>query len=118
MLDQTGGLPYDRVEATQGYKMERYENPAAVVARRLRSLERGVCAAMAGKQKKAEAEQKNISVASAQPKGTKLKVCRKTAAHHTAQVAPAAEAPAAAAVVVVGGQRMARPGRSRVDAPA
>ena len=83
----TNGVPYDRVETQAGMRVERYENPAAVVARRLRNLERGVCAAMGVNQKRAQAQGRRTSVATAN-KGVKLKVCRKQA-HHSAQVAPA-----------------------------
>lgn len=117
-VDKTGGVPYDKVEVQGGTTIERYENPAAVVARRLRKLERGVCAAMGGKQKKAEAEQKRTTVASANKGAVKLKVCRKQA-HHSAQVAPAHTALGAsvpAAVSAPGGAVEQGPTRSRVPA--
>ena len=94
--DKTGGVAYGEADGHVGIPIERYENPAAVVARRLRKLEREGLKAMGGNQAKQAKQGKRTSVEAEGAKGVKLKVCR-ARAHHSAQVAPASP-PAAEAV--------------------
>ena len=94
----TDGMPYDKVTAELGTEIERYECPAAVVARHLRSLERGVLTALQHAQLPANSEAVRRKKRSLEPvkKGVRLTVCSDrrggadgTSAGPSAKVAPA-----------------------------
>ena len=85
-LGTTAGVPYDKVQAQVGQPIERYECPAAVVARRLRRLERGVIKTWQHEAARPptanEVARKKLSLA-APVAGFRLNVRREAAAHLT-----------------------------------
>jgi len=94
-IEVTNGVPYDRVDSVfVGTTIERYECPAAQVARRLRKLEYGVIGALKAEQSAARAEEIRKNKKALQPvrKGVKLTVCRNRPAQQASTTSAAGRA--------------------------